>query len=303
MPHRYGSAFNAAEYEAALSCDEKEDPPELGVDPQLQDVNGPRVLQHLVVERQQWRSHGFVVIDGVFEHGLVAAAAGALEAEHAHDVNSSANGTETWIPHPFDSAAKSTLLLREISMSPRIFAVAAGLLGTTELELARAELRIRHGGTADDHEEPLHQDYLTQSLTVPPRSPLSQECVCVILYLTVRHDSAICFIECTFSPHRRRACIDMQTDSYGLVEGGHEVRYWDALDDVAPIKLPSYKIGTCVLYRMDVFHRALPVEGGRTQFSMHLTIKRKAVTWVGASDLRVSSGACSSGVPPVGAKL
>ena len=200
MPRRHGSAFNAAKCEAALSCAEKESPPELGADPQLQDVRGPRVLQHLVVERQQWRSHGFVVIDGVIEHGLVAAAAAALGAEHAHGDSSSRGGTDTWVPDPFDSAAKSSALLREISMSPRIFAVAAGLLGTTELELARSELRIRQGGTASGDEEPLHQDYFAQSLTVPPRSPISQECVCVILYLTVRHDSATCCIECSFSP-------------------------------------------------------------------------------------------------------
>jgi hypothetical protein len=94
----------------------------------------------------------------------------------------------------------------------------------------------------------------------------------------------------------------MPADSYGLVEGGHEVRYWDASADVAPIKLPPYKIGTCILYRMDVMHRALPVEDAKRQFSMHMTIKRKAVTWVGASDLRVSTGARSSGVSPLRAK-
>jgi hypothetical protein len=74
----------------------------------------------------------------------------------------------------------------------------------------------------------------------------------------------------------------VQDDQYGLVEGKHELRYWDAADDVAPVKLP-YNLGTCLLYRLDVHHRALPVAEGQTQISMHLTIVRKAVTWVGAA--------------------
>jgi hypothetical protein len=201
---RYGARFEAAEYEAALQAEQQDEPPPaLGTDPRLRDVSGANVLQHLVVERGQWRSHGFVAIDGVLPYRLVDATAAALKAEVSsgggaeHGTTCQCNA-EWAASFPFDSD-DSGALLNEISRSPRLLAVAAGLLGTTELELTRSDLRIRRGRrrTDDDavsapaeqegeEKEGLHQDFFAQSLTVPPRSPLSQECVCMILYLTVQ---------------------------------------------------------------------------------------------------------------------
>jgi len=57
------------------------------------------------------------------------------------------------------------------------------------------------------------------------------------------------------------------------------MRYWDADDDARPVSL-KYKLGTAVFYRMDVHHQATPVAEGRTQLSLHLTIKRKVCEWV-----------------------
>ena len=97
-------------------------------------MGGEAVLQHLVVERQQWRSHGFVTVDGVLPASLVQAAHAAAETL--------AEGTEEeWAASfPYSEAA-----LNELTLSPRLLAACAGILGSTTLQVTRSALRVRTG--------------------------------------------------------------------------------------------------------------------------------------------------------------
>ena len=69
-------------------------------------MGGEAVLQHLVVERQQWRSHGFVTVDGVLPASLVQAAQAAAETL--------AEGTEEeWAASfPYSEAALNELTVK-----------------------------------------------------------------------------------------------------------------------------------------------------------------------------------------------
>jgi hypothetical protein len=189
------------------------------------DPPPPRVLDPAVMaagagragptaaECAAFEAEGFVGVDGVLPEALLLAAAAQSAAQGG-------SAGEWAASFPFSAAELPAL--NELTLHPQLLAACAALLGSTDLQLVRSELRIRKAGEAPA--EALHQNFLAQSLVVPPQPPAEQEAVCLVVAL---------------SP------------------GDQELRPWKPAEEAAARSVP-YHTGLVLFYRMV---RARPSRG------------------------------------------
>ena len=125
---------------------------------------------------REWQTHGFVVLPGLVPAAELRPALAELPAmyptaEGFHDGTDERRAKFTvdeWAgidSFPFQSAELSLL-----AVSDRVVELAETLLADTDLRISSAEAWAKYTGAAD-YDQPLHRDYLNQTLMVPTDDP------------------------------------------------------------------------------------------------------------------------------------
>ena len=125
---------------------------------------------------QEWQTHGFVILPGFVPAEELKPALGELPAmyptaEGFHggtDERRDRFTVDEWAgidSFPFRSTELSLL-----AVSDRLIDLAETLLACRELRISSAEAWAKYTGAAD-YDQPLHRDYLNQTLMVPADDP------------------------------------------------------------------------------------------------------------------------------------
>lgn len=161
-----------------------------------------------------------------------------------------------------DLEASADLALNYISVHPRMLSVASQLLRTVESDL-RCDLnvlRCRYGVGSADGNQDMHVDYGNLNLVVPPRLPYPDAFI-LILYLT--------HVEDTGGPTHAAKSSPGELTGYGAPfnppnapqQAGRDFKLLERL--YATERPVRYRPGTCLLYRLDSWHRGTPVALGK----------------------------------------
>ena len=174
--------------------------------------------------------------------------------------------------------------LNAISLHPRLLALVAQLLGTSQtpeqLRLTQCFVTAKYGpklaGTsaaapaalewhgASDH-QPMHRDVGTNSLLEPARDsiqwrPRPEEVQAIMYYA----DAAEAGAPTAFVPGLRYS------------DPGRDELYGKE-------RWPRYRRGTLLLWQLGLWHRGMPVAAGAVRRKHHFSFRRADVEWVGGS--------------------
>jgi hypothetical protein len=218
-----------------------------------------------------------------------------------------------------DVEASPDLAINEISLHPRMLSIASQLLGTDEPDL-RCDLnvlRCRYGVAAKPNEtyqntsgrsasldgnQDMHVDYGNLNLLVPPRLPRPDAFI-LILYFT--------HVAATGGPTHAAASAPGELTTYGAEAPfnppnlpNQAGRDRGILRRVYETERPvRYSPGTCLLYRLDSWHRGTPVALGKHRVAQHIMYRRASVEWASwqaySASMSAMPGRFLAGLSPV----
>ncbi len=239
-----------------------------------------------------WQEHGYVVLHGLWPVDLVergrASCEQLLTAEPelvpADRCSPSADALLSAEQHnmrqhyfPFRSAQHA---LNEITLWPGLLAAARQLLGVVapvEVLLASSMCMAKtasDGTVGAEHfatgAQPHHLDHVNESLVEPishERLPWSVSCI--LYYDHVDHvGGPTAVAACGATAH------GASRDSAWTQSASQRTALYQ--DEVAV----QFRPGTCLLYRIDTWHRGTPVIAGRTRYTQHISMRRSDATWM-----------------------
>ncbi|MEM7094418.1 MAG: phytanoyl-CoA dioxygenase family protein [Actinomycetota bacterium] len=268
------------------------------VSPSPARSEGPLPLNQPQVE--QWRSEGYVLVDGVLPAALVDRvattarahfpAAGSAEATTINDFGSAVN-----FPNRLDG-------FNEITLHPRIIGACAQLLDrpATGLRLSQSDLWPKYGraepspGMLDNQDQRIHVDYPNHTLAHP--SPWDRpEAVEMIIYLDEVDDcggsTAVVPRQGPDDPAYRWPIVDSPgiADLNYINDRHHAEAY---LAEQRPglalwrqtlyerERWTRFSPGTILFYRHDTWHRGTPMIPSTRRLVHNITYRRAECEWI-----------------------
>ena len=249
---------------------------------------------------------GFVVVDGLWPRDLVdQAVAEARELFPEEKVVSRSLSDERY--NPFSSMPwihqgerSADLAINHMSIHPRAIKAAGQLLKTnvTELRLYQDHLIAKFGRLSRSDEpgsagtilgdQDVHVDYGNNTLLVPPRAGGPEVVACLCYYSRVEDvGGATHFVKArpgeltsysaeTFNPPN--FVYGTENGSAAVVAGPRSEELSDQrYREEKPI---HYRPGTCVLYRLDSWHRGTPTALNKVRYTHHRGWRKRQADWV-----------------------
>ena len=232
---------------------------------------------------QQWKEQRFVVVDGIWPADLIADAVRAhtgfvppispdnpaAELVRGKDFRGRQTGFGAGNREqefPFDS--KELDAFNQLTLHPRALQAVAQLLGTNDLRVTRSNFGAKIGalghekprtsfrtGFGEVGDQPMHLDFRNNMLLVP--SAHRPDTVAGILYLNNVEDAGGAT---GIVPYEPGSVLDRLPLELGESETGWgRTGTYEGREIYERELLPRYRVGTCLLYRMDTYHRGTPV--------------------------------------------
>ncbi|WP_422750866.1 phytanoyl-CoA dioxygenase family protein [Micromonospora sp. WMMD1219] len=235
--------------------------------------------------RDEWQTHGFVILPGYIPPADLAPALGELDTmfpspEGFHDgtdprrdryIGDEFAGIEAF---PFESVELSLL-----AVSDRLVGLARELLSDEDLRIYSAEAWAKFTGAAD-YDQALHRDYLNHTLLVPTDATDYQQVEMFVYLVDVPEGLG--------PPHmlstQRTRDFSAKPNWYPRADVGGEVSEF-----VSPTGSPHLyeaevsgagPAGTVVAFQPGTFHRGTGMTTPRgARYSMHLNYRPASVEW------------------------
>ncbi len=257
-------------------------------------------------QRRRFLEDGFIVVDGLWPTEMVEKAAAETKellpeqkviARSLSDERYNPFSPMPWVHRQEESA---DLAINHMSVHQRPLKAASELLGVNvgELRLYQDHLIAKFGRPIGGEEsgtpmtvsgdQDIHVDYGNNTLLVPPRESGPEVVACLCYYSDVEEaGGATHFAKAkageltryspeTFNPPN--FVFGTKNGSASTVDGPRsEVLTDERYKGEKPIR---YRTGTCVLYRLDAWHRGTPVAINRVRYTHHRGWRKRQADWV-----------------------
>ena len=262
----------------------------------LTDADEP-VLSEAQVDR--FIHDGFVPVTGLWPEALVEQVLQEVAELHPEEKVVANKGGFSEMPWTHKGEASPNLGLNHMTIHPRALSAVAQLLDVAPIDVRLSQSHVisryghvirrpgepRDGTIAGDQD--IHVDYGNNTIMVPPRGrPEAVACLCY--YSDVDESGgATHFVKAapgelttykpgTFNPPN--FVLGTENGSAITNEGPRSPeKTAKRYQDEKPI---YYKPGTCVLYRLDAWHRGTPAAAGKVRYSHHHVWRRRDAEWV-----------------------
>jgi ectoine hydroxylase-related dioxygenase (phytanoyl-CoA dioxygenase family) len=216
------------------------------------------------------RERGFTIVEGFLDRETLAAARDALWLVYPRP--------EEYFAHPdkypeFGKSQFSGLRvfpfarweINCVSIFPDLIDAAERLLGSSDIELYKAELWAKYSG-AINYDQFHHRDYGNHSLVVPRADGRNMQMTTFILLSDVSEaDGPTKIVPLS------------ETRDIGL--GSNRLPMGDMFDKEMAVTGPA---GTLMIYKTDVFHRGSDFKGaGRSRFAVLTDFEARGARWQG----------------------
>ncbi len=264
--------------------------------------------QNLLAEsqREQFLNDGFLFLNNLWPETLIAQAAQeARELFPEEKVISLSLADPSYLsfsPMPWTHKGEQSanLAINQMPLHPRALRAVAELLQSNveDIRLYQDHLIAKVGRPRDPEtveaahtaagDQDIHVDYGNNTLLVPPRTSGPEVVACLCYYSDVQEaGGATHFVraapgeltqysQAAFNPpnfvfgtHNGSSADDAGVRSLELTE----TRYREE----KPLR---YQPGSCVLYRLDAWHRGTPVAPHKVRYTQHHAWKQKSAEWV-----------------------
>lgn len=257
-------------------------------------------------QRKRFLNDGFIVVDDLWPSGLIdQATAETRELFPEEKVAARSLADERY--RPFSSMPwihrgeqSADLAINHMSIHPRAVKAASELLqiDVTELRLYQDHLIAKFGRAAEPDgadsiaailgDQDIHVDYGNNTLLVPPRGAGPEAVACLCYYSDVEDAGGAThfaraqpgeltkYSASTFNPPNFVFGTEngSAVSSKGLRSGKRtDQRYREE----KPIR---YRQGTCVLYRLDAWHRGTPAGLNKVRYSHHRGWRKRQADWI-----------------------
>ncbi len=265
------------------------------------DIGSDEVLSP--EQRRRFRERGFVVVENLWPAELMARAVDEARSLHPAErilANAkNAHGGFSEMPWFRGDEKAADAALNQMSLHPRALAAAASLIECEPIDLRISQshviAKVGHPATRDEGDritiegdQDIHVDYGNNTLLVPPRTSSPEAVACLCYYADVDEaggathfcpadaEELTSYEPTTFNPPNFVA--GTKNGSAGNATGPRapervERRYRDE----KPIR---FRVGTCVLYRLDAWHRGTPVALERVRHTHHHVWRHKNAEWI-----------------------
>lgn len=270
--------------------------------PEPLDVASAQVLD--AEQRRRFRERGFVVVKNLWPAELMERA--VTEARSLHPADEilarakSTRGGFSEMPWFRGDEKSADAALNQMSLHPRALAAAASLIECEpiDLRISQSHVIAKVGypeQRADDDDEiaiegdqDIHVDYGNNTLLVPPRTRAPEAVACLCYYADVDDAGGathFCPADSTeltsYSPETFNPpnfVAGTRNGSASTATGPRAAeRVARRYRDEKPIR---YDAGTCVLYRLDAWHRGTPIALNRVRHTHHHVWRHKNAEWI-----------------------
>ena len=233
----------------------------------------------------EWRTHGFVVLPGYVPAAELKPALGELSvmyptAEGFHDDTDERRDRFTadeWAgidDFPFRSAELSLL-----AASVRLIDLAETLLADNDLRLYSAEAWAKYTGAAD-YDQPMHRDYLNQTLLVPSDDPRYRQLEMFVYLVDVPEELG----PPSLVSRTRTTGLPAKPNWYPREDGADNEGGWVATAGSPELYAAEVRAvgpaGTVVAWAPDTFHRGTALTLARgARYTIHLGYRPARAEW------------------------
>ncbi len=258
----------------------------------------PGVLS--VAQIEQFRHDGFVVVTGLWPSEVTERAAGEARALHPfNEVVENRRGFSEmpWVHQREDAP---DVALNHMTIHPRALAAVSQLMEVPVLDLRLSQSHViakyghqisrpgeaRDGTIAGDQD--IHVDYGNNTLMVPPHTTKAEAVACLCYYSDVDESGGATHFAraehgelTTYAPERFNPpnfVIGTANGSAADSSGPRsEQKTAQRYRDEKPVR---YQPGTCILYRLNAWHRGTPAALGKVRYTHHHVWRHRAAEWV-----------------------
>ena len=273
---------------------------------QLPDDQEPDEPLLSLDQRRRFLEDGFIVVDGLWPTEMIEKAAAETRelfpeqkviARSLSDERYNPFSSMPWVHRQEESA---DLAINHMSVHQRPLKAASELLGVNagELRLYQDHLIAKFGRPVGGEEsgtpitvagdQDIHVDYGNNTLLVPPRQSGPEVVACLCYYSDIEEaGGATHFVKAKageltrYSPESFNPpnfVFGTKNGSASTIDGPRsEVLTEERYQEEKPIR---YRTGTCVLYRLDAWHRGTPVTINRVRYTHHRGWRKRAADWV-----------------------
>ena len=257
-------------------------------------------------QRQRFLNDGFIVVDNLWPSEIIEQATAETKelfpeekviARSLSDETYNSFSQMPWIHRQDESA---DLAINHMSVHPRAIKVASELLNVTAVDLRLyqdhliakfgrpLELEIDADSVSVAGDQDIHVDYGNNSLLVPPKESGPEVVACLCYYSDIEEaGGATHFAKAqageltrytpdTFNPPN--FVFDTTNGSALSAEGPRSIELTEKR--YLAEKPVHYKKGTCVLYRLDAWHRGTPAALNKVRYTHHRGWRKRHADWV-----------------------
>ena len=234
---------------------------------------------------QEWQTHGFVILPGFVPAAELKPALDGLPAMYPtaagfHDGTDERRDRFTadeWAgisAFPFLNTELSLL-----AVSDRVVGLAEALLADSDLRISSAEAWAKYTGAAD-YDQPLHRDYLNQTLMVPTDDPRFRQLEMFVYLVDVPEELG----PPSMLSRARTKGLPAKPNWYPREDGPDPEWGWVATAGSPDLYEAEVRAagpaGTVVAWAPGTFHRgtALTLPRG-ARYTIHLTYRTAQVEW------------------------
>ena len=250
----------------------------------------------------QFRHDVFLVVDGLWSSELIQKASDEARRLHpskevAKKTHSGSNRGFSAMPWTQSGEKAPEESLNQMSVYPRALAAAAQLMETEtiNIRLSQSHVIAKHGHSSQaggvlqiEGDQDIHVDYGNNTLLVPPRTTAPEAVACLCYYSNVEESGGSTHFAkasegelTTYEPETFNPpnfVIGTNNGSAAISSGPRSIaKVNQRYTDEKPV---YYKPGTCILYRLDAWHRGTPAALNTTRYTHHHVWRHREAEWI-----------------------
>jgi hypothetical protein len=240
---------------------------------------------------------GFVVVTGLWPTDTIDQA--TTEARELHPADQTGQQNLSAMPWTQRREHAPDAILNHMTIHPRALAAVAQLMDTALLDIRLSQSHViakfgtpMHPDDPEDErimgDQDIHVDYGNNTLMVPAHTATPDAVACLCYYSDVDESGG--------ATHFARALpgelTTYKSDQFNPPNFVLGTKNGSASSDTGPRSAENikrcydeerpvhYKPGTCILYRLDAWHRGTPVALGKVRHTHHHVWRHKSAEWI-----------------------